>query len=109
VAGVSWLNSESHLWQLDGLYRRAPAAVPGTFRAPAEQSPEERALRLSVVGRFLLTAPDIVAVYRGVGRPTIGGSDFSYLEYYLSDPAFAEAWRRYRPLERIGDYDLYAR
>jgi len=108
LAGASWRNTESHLWQLDGLYRRTPAPAGG-FRQPAEQSAEERALRLALVGRFLLTAPDIVAVYRGSGRPTIGGSDFSYLDYYLSDPAFAEAWRAYRLRQRIGDYDLYGR
>jgi hypothetical protein len=107
LAGVSWLNSESHLWQLDGLYRRLPSSVG--FRAPAEQPPEERALRLALVGRFLLAKPDVVAVYRGGGHPAIGGSDFSYLEYYLNDPAFAEAWEGYVLRQRIGDYDLYAR
>ena len=109
LAGAAWLNSESHLWQLDGLYRRQPATTAGGFRLPEEQSPEERELRLALVGRFLLARPDIVAVHRGGGRPTIGGSDFSYLDYYLSDPAFAEAWRGYVWRQRIGDYDLYAR
>lgn len=109
LSGLSWLNTESHFWQLDGLYRREPAAAAGTFRPPEEQPADERALRLALVGRFLLTTPDLVAVYRGSGRPSIGGSDFSYLDYYLSDPAFAEAWHGYTLRQRIGDYDLYAR
>jgi hypothetical protein len=107
LAGARWLNTESHLWQLDGLYRRLPET--SGFRPPEAQPEEERLLRLALVGRFLLTAPDLVAVFRGGGRPTIGGSDFSYLAYYLSDPAFAEAWRGYVLRQRIGDYDLYAR
>ena len=107
LAGARWLNTESHLWQLDGLYRLHPA--PAGFRPPEQQTDEERALRLALVGRFLLSEPDLVAVFRGSGRPTIGGSEFSYLDYYLSDPAFAEAWRGYALHGRIGDYDLYAR
>ena len=110
LAGASWLSPESHLWQLDGLYRRQPApGEPGGFRPPARQDLAEAAQRRRLVERFLQSAPDLVAVYVGQGRPTIGGSAFAYLDYLLADPDFAAGWRGYRLAQRIGDYDLYRR
>ncbi len=59
--------------------------------------------------RFLDGRPDVVVVYLGDGTPTIGGSAFRHLDYFLADPAFAAGWQDYRLEARIGDYELYRR
>jgi hypothetical protein len=110
LAGAWWAAPESHLWQLDGLYRRQPAPdEPAGFRPPARQHAAEAAQRRRLVARFLAAAPDLVAIYVGQGRPTIGGSAFAYLDYLLADADFAAGWRGYRLAQRIGDYELYRR
>lgn len=110
LAGARWVSAESHLWQLDGLYRLQPApGEPGGFRPPARQSAAEAGLRRRLVERFLAARPELVAVYVGRGRPTIGGSAFGYLDYLLADGDFAAGWQDYRPAERIGDYEFYRR
>ncbi|MCW5751851.1 MAG: hypothetical protein KIT81_11950 [Alphaproteobacteria bacterium] len=96
------------MWLLQGLYHDCEEGDP-LYREPADMSPSERKL-FEEMGTILAERrPEVVVVDRIAGIPRCHEAAFDYLEYFLRNPIFAEAWQEYEHVSTLDRYVIYRR
>lgn len=96
------------MWVLQGIYADCEE-YPTLYNAPEDMSEAERFVFESVSGDFASQQPDLVIVDRVAGVPRCQGRVFDYLEYFLRNPKFAQAFERYTHLMDVERYTIYRR
>jgi hypothetical protein len=98
------------LWLLGSLYAGVHAPPAGTvMRAPAQMSPDERAI-FDLVGTALeRTRPALVLVASAATELQVPTGSFDYLAYFLRHPSFAREWPHYREVAEIDGTRVYQR
>jgi hypothetical protein len=94
---LGWSSRFDTFWLLPGLLRQSP---------PPTQI--ERFLREAVLEDLTRRPPDVVWV-DVAPRKAYFADAFDYIDYFSADPRFTALWTQYRPLTRIGHFQLYRR
>ncbi|MCW5730772.1 MAG: hypothetical protein KIT20_08450 [Alphaproteobacteria bacterium] len=96
------------MWLLQGLYHDCEEGDP-LYREPDDMSATERKL-FEEMGTILAERrPEVVIVDRIAGIPRCHEAAFDYLEYFLRNPTFAEAWQDYEHAATLDRYVIYRR
>ena len=98
-----------HFWMLPGMYKDQPKKGEAfVFRQPGQRIDDETRLVGQVVGDFVHNPPELVFVMdsRYYSRGT-GNYSFDFVKYFSIEPEFAEIWKHYKKIGRIGDRDVY--
>lgn len=90
------------MWWLRVFY--GTGEVPTRAPARDDRTSTERRLSDMLVTDFVETPPDLVLVDT-TKHKRFGGEAFPYVDYFGSDSAFAQVWKRY---ERVGAMDKFA-
>jgi hypothetical protein len=110
-SGVRWASRFPHLWILEASYRKElRAAPPLRFHAPERMAPAERYLNEAVYEDLSSHRPDLLLVLRHARDiPRNAHRRLDYLAYFSRDPRIAAELGRYRLVEEVDEYRLYAR
>ena len=65
----------------------------------------QRYLMDAVVSDISARPPALIIVDTRRDKPYFGGMEFDYIDFFKTDPRFAEIWRHY---ERLDDYEGFA-
>lgn len=99
---AQWSSRFPTLWLLPGLVRKASmvgsngAQVDGTILAEIK-----RYLIDAVVSDISARPPALIIVDTRRDKPYFGGMEFDYVNFFKTDPRFAEIWPHYK---RLGEY-----
>jgi hypothetical protein len=96
------------MWVLQGIYADCEE-YPTLYNAPEDMSDPERFVFDSVSDDFARQQPDLVIVDRVPGMPRCQGRVFDYLEYFMRNPKFAQAFERYTHFMDVDRYTIYKR
>lgn len=96
------------MWVLQGIYADCEE-YPTLYNAPEDMSDAERFVFESVSDDFARQQPDLVVVDRVAGMPRCQGRTFDYLEYFMRNPKFAQAFERYTHFMDVDRYVIYKR
>ena len=108
VAGARYPYRHRDLARLGAFYGSTdPLEGPAAYRPPATQGTEERALIQSVIEELIATPPLVVAVDSRRLKPGFGVLPFDFIAYFSRDPRFAELWKSYALLKRVGPIEIY--
>ncbi|MBU0723866.1 MAG: hypothetical protein KJ904_10475 [Alphaproteobacteria bacterium] len=92
------------MWLLQGVY--AECLSDGSlFHNPRNMNAGETFVFKTVSESFAAQQPSLLIVDKIAGIPLCGEDEFDYLEYFLQNPRFAEAFAHY---EELVEYDRYA-
>jgi hypothetical protein len=107
-AGVEMAMPFQTMWPLQGIYA---SCLPSgrLYNEPEEMSAGERFVFESVSNAFATQQPALLIVDRVPGIPRCRTEVFSYLEYFLRNPAFSAAFENYEPFIEKERYVVYKR
>jgi len=96
-----------NLWLLQGVYASCP--VSGRrYRETWEMPRAEFFVYRTVAEDFSRAPPAAVLVSEFAGIPDCAGQRFDLIDYFSRHPAFADTFRRYRPVAAsVEGYRLY--
>jgi hypothetical protein len=99
-----------NLWLLQAAYAACPPGAAPRYRAEAAMPPGEAFIFRGVAEDFARAPPEALLVSRNPGIPDCGGRGFDLIAYFSRHPAFAETFRRYRPVAmEVEGYRLFKR
>jgi hypothetical protein len=110
-SGARWASRFPHLWIIEAVYHdQLYAPAPLRFHAAEAMGPAERYLNDAVRQDLVRHQPDLLMVLRH-GRDVQHNSlrRLDYLGYFSRDPRIGAELERYRFVEEVGEYRLYAR
>jgi len=91
------------LWVLQGVYATCED-FPALYNPPDTMGDSEKFVFDSVSEDFAREQPDLLIVDRVPGIPRCQGKEFDYLEYFMQNQVFADAFEGY---EHLMDFDRY--
>jgi hypothetical protein len=91
------------MWVLQGVYATCDD-FPALYNPPDTMGDSEKFVFESVSEDFAREQPDLLIVDRIAGIPRCQGKEFDYLEYFLQNRVFADAFEGY---EHLMDFDRY--
>ena len=91
------------MWVLQGVYATCDD-FPALYNPPDTMGDSEKFVFESVSEDFAREQPDLVIVDRIPGIPRCQGKEFDYLEYFMQNRVFADAFENY---EHLMDFDRY--
>jgi hypothetical protein len=91
------------MWVLQGVYATCDD-FPALYNPPDTMGDSEKFVFDSVSEDFAREQPDLVIVDRVPGIPRCQGKEFDYLEYFMQNRVFADAFEGY---EHLMDFDRY--
>lgn len=100
-----------HLWSLPGMYNKANLSDEEIiYRPPGERLDDETKLIAQVMADMNNNPPAIVIVMdsKYYSRET-GNYKFDFIKYFSQEPEFAEMWKNYRRIKRIGNDEIWQR
>ncbi len=110
-SGARWASRFPHLWIIESVYHdQLYAAAPLRFHAPAAMGAAVRYLHDAVHQDLTRHRPDLLVVLRhgrDIQRNSLRRLD--YIGYFSRDPRIEAELERYRFVEEVGEYRLYAR
>ncbi|WP_157089428.1 hypothetical protein [Oceanibaculum pacificum] len=96
------------MWLLQGVYSEC-LEDGSVFHNPRTMDPGEEFVFKTVSASFLRQQPSLLIVDNIPGIPQCTEEPFSYLEYFLQSPQFAEAFANYEELVTYDRYMIYRR
>jgi len=110
LSGARWSSRFCCVWLAPGLYSADEKATrPFPYRSRDEMSELERFQMDAVIEDLEAAPPTLLIVDNHPHKQAWGPSDFQFLAYFRRDPRFAALLRQYRPVERIGTFQIYER
>ena len=91
------------MWVLQGVYATCDD-FPALYNPPDTMGDSEKFVFEAVSEDFAREQPDLLIVDRIAGIPRCQGKEFDYLEYFLQNRVFADAFEGY---EHLMDFDRY--
>ena len=91
------------MWVLQGVYATCDE-FPDLYNPPDIMGDTEKMVFDMVSEDFAREQPDLLIVDRIAGVPRCQGKEFDYLEYFLQNKVFADAFEHY---EHLMDFDRY--
>lgn len=91
------------LWVLQGVYATCDD-FPALYNPPDTMGDSEKFVFDTVSEDFAREQPDLLLIDRIAGIPRCQGKEFDYLEYFLQNRVFADAFEGY---EHLMDFDRY--
>jgi hypothetical protein len=91
------------MWVLQGVYATCDD-FPALYNPPDTMGDSEKFVFEAVSEDFAREQPDLVIVDRIPGIPRCQGKEFDYLEYFMQNRIFADAFEGY---EHLMDFDRY--
>jgi hypothetical protein len=107
-AGIRMTMRFQSMWVLQGIYADCEE-YPTLYTAPEDMSEAEHFVFESVSDDFARQRPDLVIVDRIPGMPHCQGRMFDYLEYFMRNRKFAQAFERYAHFMDVERYTIYRR
>jgi len=96
------------LWVLQGVYATCDD-FPALYNPPDTMGESEKFVFDAVSDDFAREQPDLLLVDRIAGVPRCQGREFDYLEYFLQNRTFADAFEGYEHLMDFDRYRIYRR
>lgn len=96
------------LWVLQGIYATCDD-FPALYNPPDTMGDPEKFVFDAVSEDFAREHPDLLIVDRIAGIPRCQGKEFDYLEYFLQNRVFADAFEDYEHLMDFDRYIIYRR
>jgi hypothetical protein len=96
------------LWVLQGVYATCDD-FPALYNPPDTMGDAEKYVFDAVSDDFAREHPDLLLVDRIAGVPRCQGKEFDYLEYFLQNRVFADAFEGYEHLMDFDRYQIYRR
>lgn len=96
------------MWLLQGVYADCGEYAP-LYNAPDQMSKAEKFIFNTVSRDFAQQRPDLIIVDKIAGIPRCQWRAFDYLEYFMRNPVFAQAFRHYRLYTEFDRYAIYSR
>lgn len=96
------------LWILQGVYATCDD-FPALYNPPDTMGDAEKYVFDAVSDDFAREHPDLLLVDRIAGVPRCQGKEFDYLEYFLQNRVFADAFEGYEHLMDFDRYKIYRR
>ena len=91
------------MWVLQGVYATCDD-FPALYNPPDTMGDSEKFVFDAVSEDFAREQPDLLIVDRIAGIPRCQGKEFDYLEYFMQNRVFADAFEGY---EHLMDFDRY--
>jgi hypothetical protein len=108
--GATWAGSFPYQWMTAGaLTRETEAGCPGPDPGCQRLAAIADFARAVNVGDLVTRAPDIVLIDNRQEKSYIPGDRFDYVTDMRRDPRFEDAWKHYRKIDTILDYDVWLR
>jgi len=96
------------MWVLQGVYATCDD-FPALYNPPDTMGEPEKFVFDAVSDDFAREQPDLLIVDRVAGIPRCQGKEFDYLEYFLQNRTFADAFEGYEHLMDFDRYRIYRR
>jgi hypothetical protein len=96
------------MWLLQGIYANCEEYAP-LYNAPAQMTDAEKFIYNTVSKDFASQRPDLVIVDKIAGIPRCQWRNFDYLDYFMRNPTFAQAFRHYQLYMEFDRYAIYRR
>jgi len=96
------------MWVLQGVYATCDD-FPALYNPPDTMGDSEKFVFDAVSDDFAREHPDLLIVDRIAGIPRCQGKEFDYLEYFLQNRVFADAFENYEHLTDFDRYRIYRR
>jgi hypothetical protein len=96
------------MWVLQGVYATCDD-FPALYNPPDTMGDSEKLVFDQVSEDFAREQPDLLIVDRIAGIPRCQGKEFDYLEYFLQNRVFADAFENYEHLMDFDRYRIYRR
>ena len=96
------------MWILQGVYATCDD-FPALYNPPDTMGESEKFVFDAVSDDFAREHPDLLIVDRIAGIPRCQGKEFDYLEYFLQNRTFADAFEGYEHLMDFDRYRIYRR
>lgn len=96
------------MWVLQGIYATCDD-FPALYNPPDTMGDSEKFVFDAVSDDFAREHPDLLIVDRIAGIPRCQGKEFDYLEYFLQNRVFADAFENYEHLMDFDRYRIYRR
>jgi len=103
---VAWSSRFPALWLLPGAIRQRHDGETANLALLEDM---ETFTRESVIADFIADPPDLVIVDDRAEKSYFGGLTFDYLDYFSTDPRFAQLWADYVWVDEVVDFDFYRR
>jgi hypothetical protein len=106
-AGAMPSNRAPALWLFPGA-----ASMLETQEGAADRAPYEATLHLArdlALDDFFRTAPQLMVVNTRKDMKHFGGADFDFIDYFLEDARFAQAWADYTYVGTVDDLEIFRR
>jgi len=96
------------MWVLQGVYATCDD-FPALYNPPDTMGDSEKLVFDEVSEDFAREQPDLLIVDRIAGIPRCQGKEFDYLEYFMQNRIFADAFEGYEHLMDFDRYQIYRR
>ena len=96
------------MWVLQGVYATCDD-FPALYNPPDTMGDSEKFVFDTVSEDFAREHPDLLIVDRIAGVPRCQGKEFDYLEYFMQNRVFADAFENYEHLMDFDRYRIYRR
>ena len=96
------------MWLLQGVYANCEEYAP-LYNSPDQMSDAEKFVYTTVSQDFAKQRPDLIIVDKVAGIPRCQWRSFDYLEYFMRNPVFAQAFRHYQVHMEFDRYVIYTR
>ncbi|MEO8558638.1 MAG: hypothetical protein ABI439_06205 [Rhodospirillales bacterium] len=96
------------MWLLQGVYANCEEYAP-LYNSPDQMSNAEKFIYTTVAQDFAQQRPDLIIVDKVAGIPKCQWRSFNYLEYFMRNPQFAQAFRHYQFYMDFDRYVIYSR
>src|SRR6185503_159431 len=96
------------MWVLQGVYATCDD-FPALYNPPDTMGDSEKLVFDQVSEDFAREQPDLLIVDRIAGIPRCQGKEFDYLEYFMQNRVFADAFEGYEHLMDFDRYRIYRR
>jgi hypothetical protein len=96
------------MWLLQGIYANCEEYAP-LYNSPDQMSDAEKFIYTTVSQDFAKQRPDLIIVDKVAGIPKCQWRSFDYLEYFMRNPQFAQAFRHYQVYMEFDRYVIYTR
>ena len=96
------------MWVLQGVYATCDD-FPALYNPPDTMGDSEKFVFDTVSEDFAREHPDLLIVDRIAGVPRCQGREFDYLDYFLQNRVFADAFENYEHLMDFDRYRIYRR
>jgi len=96
------------MWVLQGVYATCDD-FPALYNPPDTMGDSEKFVFDTVSEDFAREHPDLLIVDRIAGVPRCQGKEFDYLDYFMQNRVFADAFENYEHLMDFDRYRIYRR